>query len=68
MSGMRILLGLGLSLVCVQHVLAVAVMSVDLGSQWMKVAVVSVSWRKFRQRIYTLNILVNSLVCQWKLL
>ena len=43
MSGMRILLGLGLGLVCVQHVLAVAVMSVDLGSQWMKVAVVSVS-------------------------
>jgi len=41
MSGMRILLGLGLGLVCVQHVLAVAVMSVDLGSQWMKVAVVS---------------------------
>ena len=49
MSGMRILLGLGLGLVCVQHVLAVAVMSVDLGSQWMKVAVVSVSWRKWRQ-------------------
>ena len=43
MSGMRILLGLGLGLVCVQHVIAVAVMSVDLGSQWMKVAVVSVS-------------------------
>ena len=57
MSGMRILLGLGLGLVCVQHVIAVAVMSVDLGSQWMKVAVVSV-----------INLLFPSLVCQWKLL
>ena len=56
MSGMRILLGLGLGLVCVQHVIAVAVMSVDLGSQWMKVAVVSV-----------INLLFPSLVCQWKL-
>ena len=50
MSGMRILLGLGLGLICVQHVLAVAVMSVDLGSQWMKVAVVSVSWRKYGEK------------------
>jgi len=41
MSGLRLVLGLGVALVCVQHVMAVAVMSVDLGSQWMKVAVVS---------------------------
>ena len=43
MSGLRLVLGLGVALVCVQHVMAVGVMSVDLGSQWMKVAVVSVS-------------------------
>ena len=35
------MLGLGVALVCVHHVVAVAVMSVDLGSEWMKVAVVS---------------------------
>ena len=44
MCGARVILGLGVLLVCLQHVAAVAVMSVDLGSQWMKVAVVSVSW------------------------
>jgi len=41
MCGARVILGLGVILVCLQHVAAVAVMSVDLGSQWMKVAVVS---------------------------
>ena len=43
MWGARVVLALGVTLVCLQHVAAVAVMSVDLGSQWMKVAVVSVS-------------------------
>ena len=43
MSGARCIVGLGVLLVCLHHVAAVAVMSVDLGSEWMKVAVVSVS-------------------------
>ena len=42
MSGARCIIGLGVLLVCLHHVAAVAVMSVDLGSEWMKVAVVSV--------------------------
>jgi len=41
MSGARCIVGLGVLLVCLHHVAAVAVMSVDLGSEWMKVAVVS---------------------------
>ena len=42
-TGMRTLVGLGVILSYLSYVAAVAVMSVDLGSEWMKVAVVSVS-------------------------
>ena len=52
MSGARVVLALGVTLVCLQHVAAVAVMSVDLGSQWMKVAVVSVCRDLFSKFIY----------------
>ena len=43
MPGLRLLVGLGVILSYLSYVAGVAVMSVDLGSEWMKVAVVSVN-------------------------
>ena len=73
MLGARHVVSLLVTVYCVHHVAAVAVMSVDLGSEWMKVAVVSVGYyflfcpRQDINVLWLTNEYDFSLVYPWKL-